>query len=86
MESTLRLSCRPANSKALQIRATFCLLLLILMRLINIFVPHQMGVLVKSLGKTEGRHRIPHKELLLYVLARGLQGQQGVIGAFRAIL
>jgi len=56
------------------------------MRVINIFVPHQMGVLVKSLDRSEGKLRIPHKELILYVIARGLQGQQGVVGAFRAIL
>ena len=29
---------------------------------------------------------MPHWQLLSYVLLRGLQGQQGVIGSFRAIL
>lgn len=29
---------------------------------------------------------MPHKQILLYILFRGLQGQQGVIGSIRALL
>jgi ABC-type transport system involved in Fe-S cluster assembly fused permease/ATPase subunit len=45
-------------------------------------VPLQLGVLVDSLGYG----KIPYKELILYVLYRGLQGQQGAIGAARSVL
>lgn len=49
---------------------------------VNILVPLQLGVLVDALGYG----RIPWKEVILYVVYRGLQGQQGVIGAARSIL
>lgn len=48
----------------------------------NIYVPHQMGVVVAALGPG----KIPHKEILFYVFSRALQGQQGVIGSIRALL
>ncbi|KAI0517011.1 heavy metal tolerance protein [Xylaria bambusicola] len=73
---------RPAGSKTLQLRAIFCFVLLIIQRAINIITPHQLGVLVVSLGQG----KLPHKQILLYVLFRGLQGQQGVIGSLRAVL
>lgn len=66
----------------MQIRAIFCFGLLILQRIINILVPHQLGVVVARLGPDQ----IPHGHLLFYILLRGLQGQQGVIGSIRALL
>ncbi|KAI0419768.1 ABC heavy metal transporter [Xylaria grammica] len=72
----------PSDSKALQLRAIFCFVLLLAQRVVNILTPHQLGVVVSSLGPGQ----IPHKQLLLYLLFRGLQGQQGVIGSFRALL
>ncbi|KAI1662259.1 ABC heavy metal transporter [Daldinia decipiens] len=72
----------PSDSKPLQVRAVFCFFLLIAQRIINILVPHQIGAVVASLGPG----KIPYREILLYILFRGLQGQQGVIGSIRAIL
>lgn len=60
----------------------FCLFLLILQRIVNILVPYQLGVLVSHLGKGI----LPYKEVALYILYQSLQGQQGVIGAIRAII
>jgi ABC-type transport system involved in Fe-S cluster assembly fused permease/ATPase subunit len=57
-------------------------MLLIAQRAVNILAPHQLGVLVASLGPGQ----LPHKQILLYVLYRALQGQQGVIGSIRALL
>ncbi len=74
--------CRPSDSKPLQLRAVLCVILLILQRLINILAPHQLGVVVSSLGSNQ----LPHKQLLLYVVFKGLQGQQGIIGSLRALL
>jgi ABC-type transport system involved in Fe-S cluster assembly fused permease/ATPase subunit len=51
-------------------------------RVINILVPYQLGILVSAL--TFGH--IPYKEIILYVGFLGLQGQQGILGATRAIL
>lgn len=45
-------------------------------------VPYELEQLVKELGKG----KMPLKQVFLYVLFRGLQGQQGILGAFRAIL
>ena len=45
-------------------------------------VPYQLGLLVDALGKGQ----MPIREIVLYCLYRGLQGQQGVIGSIRAIL
>ncbi|KAI1422006.1 putative transport protein [Xylaria sp. FL1777] len=72
----------PSDSRALQIRSIFCFFLLICQRVVNILVPHQLGVVVAELGPG----RIPHFHLLTYIILRGLQGQQGVIGSFRALL
>ena len=55
---------------------------MILQRIINVLVPYQLGVLVDALG----RDQMPFKEIFLYCLYRGLQGQQGVIGSVRAII
>lgn len=51
-------------------------------RIINLLVPYYLEVLVKNLGKGT----IPLKAIAIYVLCRGLQGQQGILGSFRAIL
>ncbi|KAI0401583.1 P-loop containing nucleoside triphosphate hydrolase protein [Xylaria palmicola] len=72
----------PSDSRALQARAIFCFFLLLAQRVVNILTPHQLGVVVNTLGSGQ----LPHKQLLLYILFRGLQGQQGVIGSFRALL
>jgi ABC-type bacteriocin/lantibiotic exporter with double-glycine peptidase domain len=73
---------RPSDSKLLQARVILCFALLVAQRVVNIVTPHQFGVVVASLGAG----RIPHKQILIYVLFRGLQGQQGVIGSIRALL
>lgn len=73
---------RPSDSKRLQVRVIFCFFLLLCQRAINILAPHQLGVVVAALGPG----KLPHVQILLYILFRGLQGQQGVIGSFRALL
>ncbi|KAI1361443.1 hypothetical protein F5Y08DRAFT_314794 [Xylaria arbuscula] len=72
----------PSNSPLHQATVVLCIILLIAQRIVNILVPLQLGVLVDALGYG----RIPWKEVILYVVYRGLQGQQGVIGAARSIL
>ncbi|MCJ1401064.1 hypothetical protein MMC11_004276 [Xylographa trunciseda] len=72
----------PSDSRRQQAVALVCFLILIGQRVVNILVPYQLGVLVESSGKG----RLPYKEVALYILFQGLQGQQGVLGATRAIL
>ncbi|KAF4636131.1 hypothetical protein G7Y89_g1951 [Cudoniella acicularis] len=72
----------PSNSKKQQVVLILCLVLLICQRVVNILVPYQLGVVVGNLGNG----RVPFKEISLYCLYRGLQGQQGVIGSVRSIL
>jgi len=55
---------------------------MIVQRVINVYVPKQLGVLVDSLG--EGR--LPVKEIVLFIVYRGLQGNSGTLGALRAVL
>ncbi|KAF1998233.1 hypothetical protein P154DRAFT_604151 [Amniculicola lignicola CBS 123094] len=72
----------PVNSKKHQFILSVSLLLMIAQRIINILVPYQLGILMESIGVG----KIPYKQILLYILFRGLQGQQGVLGSSRAIL
>ncbi|KAI1816841.1 hypothetical protein GGS20DRAFT_145992 [Poronia punctata] len=72
----------PSNSPLHQATVMICVVLLIAQRIINIMVPLQLGTLVDALGYG----KIPYKEVVLYVVYRGLQGQQGAIGAARAVL
>lgn len=51
-------------------------------RLVNNLAPYQLGILVESLGQGN----MPWGEIALYVIYRGLQGQQGILGSIRAIL
>jgi ATP-binding cassette, subfamily B, vacuolar membrane transporter HMT1/ACLQ len=73
---------RPSDSHALQLRVLVCFGLLAIQRIINVLVPRQLGIVMTRLGPG----MIPHTELLVYVLLRFLQGQQGVIGSIRAIM
>ncbi|KAF2264633.1 ABC heavy metal transporter [Lojkania enalia] len=72
----------PSRSRKQQFILLVSLLLMIAQRIINILVPYQLGVLIESIGVGN----MPYKEVGLYVLYRGIQGQQGVLGSFRAIL
>ncbi|KAI1202881.1 hypothetical protein F5X97DRAFT_286024 [Nemania serpens] len=72
----------PSNSPLHQATVLLCVLLLIAQRVVNILVPLQLGVLVDALG----HGKIPYKEVTLYVVYRGLQGQQGALGAARSVL
>lgn len=69
-----------------QLIVVICLSLLVLQRAVNVLAPVQLGVLVDSLGKSQSEGRIPYKEIILYVVYRALQGNQGAIGAARSVL
>jgi ABC-type transport system involved in Fe-S cluster assembly fused permease/ATPase subunit len=58
------------------------MVLMVLQRTVNMLAPVQLGVLVDSLGQGH----IPYKNIILYVVYRALQGNQGLIGAARSVL
>ncbi|KAK2610220.1 hypothetical protein N8I77_003670 [Diaporthe amygdali] len=72
----------PKDSPLYQIIVVICIILLVCQRVINVFVPVQLGRLVDTLGYGH----IPYKEIVLYVVYRALQGNQGAIGAARSVL
>ncbi len=66
----------------MQAIAILCFGILAAQRVINVLVPYQLGRLVEALGSG----KMPLGEIALYILYRGFQGQQGVLGSIRAIL
>lgn len=73
---------RPKDSHLYQAIVVVCIILLVCQRIINVYVPVQLGYLVDALGYGH----IPYKEIVLYVVYRALQGNQGAIGAARSVL
>ncbi|KAK4228720.1 P-loop containing nucleoside triphosphate hydrolase protein [Podospora fimiseda] len=72
----------PKDSILYQFIVVVCLVLLICQRIVNLMVPLQLGVLVESLGYG----KIPYRDIVLYVVYRALQGNQGALGAARSVL
>ncbi|GJC95856.1 ABC transporter [Colletotrichum higginsianum] len=72
----------PKDSPIYQGIVVICLVLLICQRTVNVLAPVQLGTLVDALGYG----RIPYKEIILYVVYRALQGNQGALGAARSVL
>lgn len=72
----------PKDSPLYQLIVFVCVIILVCQRLVNIWAPLQLGVLVDSLGYGH----IPYKDIILYVLFRALQGNQGALGAARSVL
>ncbi|KAH8178661.1 ABC transporter domain-containing protein [Sarocladium implicatum] len=72
----------PKDSPLYQGVVVLALLLLICQRTVNVLAPLQLGTLVDSLG--EGK--LPYKEVILYIIYRGLQGNQGILGAARSVM
>ncbi|KAK3312305.1 P-loop containing nucleoside triphosphate hydrolase protein [Apodospora peruviana] len=72
----------PKDSVLYQVIVVICVILLICQRVVNLMVPLQLGKLVESLGYGH----IPYRDIVLYVVYRALQGNQGAIGATRSVL
>lgn len=76
----------PASQKRLQLVVIFCFMLLMLQRALNVLSPRQVGIIIDALSSDNGHSFIPWKEILLYILFRWLQGNQGLIGSIRSYL
>ena len=77
----------PSKSRRLQVVVIICFLLILLQRVVNVLVPHQVGVITDLLSNDPGAEfRIPWFEICLYIFYRWLQGNQGLIGSLRSSL
>ncbi|KAI9861420.1 MAG: hypothetical protein M1813_005317 [Trichoglossum hirsutum] len=77
----------PAKSRRLQIVMIICFALVIMQRVINVLVPHQLGTVTNILSGEDGAEpRLPWLEICLYVFYRFMQGNMGVLGAVRSYL
>jgi ABC-type transport system involved in Fe-S cluster assembly fused permease/ATPase subunit len=77
----------PAKSVRLQVTVVICFVIVMLLRLLNVLVPIQVGVITNELSGADGQEpRIPWLAISLYILYRTLQGSNGVLGALRSYL
>ena len=77
----------PAKSLRLQTTVVVCFTLVMIARVINLLVPHQVGVIVNALAGEDGEDvGIPWGGICLYILYRLLQGNNGLLGAVRSTL
>lgn len=77
----------PSKSRRLQLIVVVCFALILLQRVVNVLVPHQVEVITNILSDEEGDNlRIPWFQICLYIFYRWLQGNQGLIGSLRSSL
>ena len=77
----------PAKSLRLQLTVVVCLILVIMARVVNVLVPHQVGVITNILSGESGNDSgVPWGRICLYVVYRLLQGSNGLLGALRGTL
>jgi len=73
----------PSKSRRLQILMIICFILMLLGRVVNVLVPHQLGKVTKILGQ---QRPLPWFQIALYITYRFLQGNMGLLGAIRSAL
>lgn len=77
----------PAKSSRLQLTVVICFVLVMLARVVNVLVPHQVKVITDELAGENGQDaRAPWGSIVLYIVYRLLQGNNGFLGAIRAVL
>ncbi|KAG8533737.1 uncharacterized protein KY384_001478 [Bacidia gigantensis] len=77
----------PSQNRRLQIIAGICFFLLLVSRIINLFVPYQVGKVVDLLGAEDWHHpNIPWLQILLLIVLRFSQGSSGIVTNIRTAL
>jgi ABC-type transport system involved in Fe-S cluster assembly fused permease/ATPase subunit len=74
----------PSKDRRLQLVVVICFLLVICQRIVNVMVPNQAGKIVNRLGGEEPGS--PWTAIMLFIAFRFIQGNNGVLGAFRSAL
>lgn len=75
----------PSKDRRLQILVVICFVIVLLQRLINLMVPNQIGFIVLTLGDP-AKYGNPSKAIIFYIFLRFIQGNNGLLGAFRSVL
>ena len=77
----------PSKSRRLQMVVSLCVVLLLVGRVVNLFVPYQAGRVTDLLTEDEAnRPSIPWAPIFILVLLRFLQGSSGVVTSIRSAL
>ena len=76
----------PSKDRKLQVVVLICFVLVMLQRVINVLVPMEIGIITNILAGEDGPPRMPWGPILLYLVYRFLQGNQGLLGAARSTL
>lgn len=77
----------PAKSFRLQLTVVICFVLVMMARVVNVLVPHQVIVITNELSGENGHSvGVPWGSICLYIIYRLLQGTNGLLGATRAAL
>jgi ABC-type transport system involved in Fe-S cluster assembly fused permease/ATPase subunit len=81
----------PSKDRRLQIVVLVCFLLVVCQRVVNVLVPDQVGKIVNALGgddkgQEKGKASNPWVAILIFIFLRFIQGNNGLLGAFRSTL
>lgn len=76
----------PSKDRPLQIVVVICFVIVVLQRAVNVLVPLLVGWITNVLSGEDGPVRMPWAYIVLYILCRLLQGNNGLLGAIRSTL
>lgn len=76
----------PSKDRRLQIVVVICFVIMVIQRVIQVLVPMQAGAITDDLSGINGKEGMPWKAICLYIVYRLLQGNNGLLGATRAII
>lgn len=74
----------PSKDRRLQIVVILCFLIVLCQRVVNLMVPDQIGHIVNELADERGGN--PWKAIMIFILFRFVQGNNGLLGAIRSTL
>lgn len=74
----------PSKDRKLQVVVVICFLLVIGQRVVNVMVPELVGSIVRRLDKKEKGS--PWVAIIIFISFRFIQGNNGLLGAFRSAL
>jgi len=76
----------PSNNRKLQLILFACMLIVALMRVVQLAVIIEIGVITDYLSGEYGTIVMPWGHIVLYIVLRLLQGGNGLLGAMRGVL